>query len=79
MEGLKETTDSEENTKGDINGDDKLDLYDMSLLSEYIRCIKNLPEGISVLSEKEQKAADINCDGKVDEGDLLVYLMHLCG
>lgn len=40
-----------EPVKGDINKDGEINLYDLSLLNEYIRSLKFLPEGVSILSQ----------------------------
>lgn len=65
-------------TKGDVNKDGIIDRYDLSLVNEYIRSLKYLPEGISLLSSLELQAADINSDGTVDKDDVLEYLTLIC-
>jgi hypothetical protein len=64
---------------GDINGDGIVDMYDLSLLNEYLKTSAELPYGISVLRSCEAAAADINGDGMVDDGDVIEYLMKICG
>lgn len=64
--------------KGDINRDGVINLYDLSLLNEYIKSLKFLPEGVSILSSSEIETADINNDGVVDNGDVIEYLSIIC-
>ena len=64
--------------RGDINRDGKVDLYDLSLLNEYIKSLKFLPDGISILSQSEIETADINGDGVIDNEDILEYLSIIC-
>lgn len=64
--------------RGDINKDGNIDLYDLSLLNEYIKSLKFLPDGVSILSQSEIETADINGDGVVDNGDVLEYLSIIC-
>lgn len=64
--------------KGDINGDGKIDMYDLGLLGEYLNSLAYMPDGVSMLTACEIKAADINGDGKVNSGDVLVYLILVC-
>lgn len=64
--------------KGDINGDGKIDMYDLGLLGEYLNSLADMPDGVSMLTACEIKAADINGDGKVNSGDVLVYLVLVC-
>lgn len=64
--------------KGDINGDGKIDMYDLGLLGEYLNSLAYMPDGVSMLTSCEIKAADINGDGKVNSGDVLVYLILVC-
>ena len=64
---------------GDINNDGQVDIYDLTLINEYLNCCGSLPEGFSVLRKCELEAADINGDGAVDSEDVLLYLMIICG
>ena len=64
---------------GDINNDGQVDIYDLSLLNEYLNCPEKLPEGFSILRKCELEAADINGDDKVDSEDVLLYLTIICG
>lgn len=64
--------------KGDINGDGKIDMYDLGLLGEYLNSLADMPDGVSMLTACEIKAADINEDGRVNSGDVLVYLILVC-
>lgn len=67
-----------ESVRGDINRDGEINLYDISLLNEYLKSLKLLPEGVSILSKSEIEAADINGDGVVDNGDVIEYLSFIC-
>lgn len=67
-----------ESARGDINRDGEINLYDISLLNEYLKSLKFLPEGVSILSKSEIEAADINGDGVVDNGDVIEYLSFIC-
>ena len=60
--------------KGDINRDGEINIYDVSLINEYLTSLKFLPEGVSVLSSSEIETADINGDGVVDNEDVIEYL-----
>ncbi|MDE6501264.1 MAG: dockerin type I repeat-containing protein, partial [Ruminococcus sp.] len=60
--------------KGDINKDGVIDIYDLSLVNEYIKSRELLPDGVSMLSQSEIETADINSDGVVDKGDVIEYL-----
>ena len=63
---------------GDINGDGSADAYDLALLNEYIISCEKLPEGISVLTSQEIKAADLSGDEIINNTDVLLYLMLIC-
>ena len=63
---------------GDINGDGSADAYDLALLNEYIINHEKLPEGISVLTSLEIKAADLSGDEIINNTDVLLYLMLIC-
>lgn len=70
-------TASAEHIKGDIDGNGVVDMYDLSLLNDYLKRKAELPDGISVLRSDELKAADINGDGAVDNNDVTEYLKLL--
>ncbi|SHM66992.1 dockerin type I repeat-containing protein [Ruminococcus flavefaciens] len=63
---------------GDINGDGSADAYDLALVNEYITSREKLPEGVSVLTSWEIKAADLSDDGEINNTDVLLYLMRIC-
>ena len=65
-------------TPGDINDDGAFDAYDLALINEYIVGRARLPEGVSVLTSSEIDAADLSGDGKIDNTDVLLYLMRIC-
>lgn len=65
-------------TEGDVNNDGMLDTFDLALVNEYIASRDKLTDGISVLTQAEIKAADLSGDGKIDNTDLLMYLMLIC-
>ena len=65
-------------TPGDINDDGAFDAYDLALINEYIVGRARLPEGVSVLTGSEIDAADLSGDGKIDNTDVLLYLMRIC-
>lgn len=50
-------------TKGDINGDGKVDVTDVSKLTAHVK-------GIKPLTDTEKKAADMNGDGRIDATDV---------
>lgn len=59
---------------GDVNGDNKVNSTDHSLLKRYIL------ETVTDLSEKGLKAADVNADGKINSSDLVLikrYILEL--
>lgn len=69
----------EKHIVGDINGDGSVDKYDLSLLNTYLKDKKTLPDGISTLTAAEREAADIDCDGDLDNEDVLVFLTAIRG
>lgn len=78
LEDIEETTESVSHVVGDLNNDSLTDMYDLSLLSEYLRARDILPEWASVFRKCELDASDINSDGAVDNQDLLMILETLC-
>ncbi len=64
---------------GDINGDGKVDKYDLALLNIYIQQNELLPDGVSTLSAAELKAADVNGDNTVNIDDVIEYLTIIYG
>ena len=64
---------------GDINNDGSVDKYDLSLLNTYLNDKKTLPDGISTLTAAELAAADIDCNGVVDNTDVLAFLTAIRG
>lgn len=61
---------------GDINGDDKIDIYDKKILADYL----NYPEGDPrrpVLTNKQKVAADIDGDGKITQNDMDILKKYL--
>lgn len=75
---LTGTGDEPELETGDINNDGAVDMYDLVLLNEYLRCRSLLPDGISTLRSCEAAAADINGDGEVNNADVIEYLEIIC-
>ena len=55
-------------TKGDVNGDNSLNILDMTLTARYVA--QQGPEGTYDLSECDADAMDCNSDGVVDQLDL---------
>lgn len=78
LSGMTIVTDKAPREKGDINGDGKIDMYDLGLLGDYLKSLADMPDGVSILTSCEAEAADINGDGKVSSGDVLVCLMLVC-
>ncbi len=70
-------TEKVEQIKGDINNDGVVDKYDVALLNTYLQQKKLLPDGVSTLSAGELSAADINGDGNVDSGDVIVFIQTI--
>ena len=78
ISALRYAESAEKITLGDVNNDGSNDEYDLALINEYISKSESLPEGISVLTQAEKKAADLSGDGKIDNTDVLLYLMLIC-
>ncbi len=79
LSGMLPVKDEAVRERGDINGDKKIDMIDLGLLSDYLGSLDNMPDGVSIFTGCEKEAADINGDGKVNSGDVLVCLMLVCG
>ena len=75
---LTPVEDNTEHVAGDINNDGTADKYDLALLNEYLRLSSSMPEGISVFTVNERKAADANGDGIIDKNDVLAFIMLIC-
>lgn len=78
ISGLTPAGEAASQTAGDINNDGHVDIYDLTLLNEHLNSCGELPKGFSMLTADELEAADINGDGAVDQGDVLLYLMIIC-
>lgn len=78
LEKLTYAGEEKELISGDINGDGKADAIDLALLNSYIKNCCERPEGISTLRRCEITAADISCDGVINDTDVLMYLMLIC-
>ena len=61
-----------EYTKGDINGDGKINSLDVLKLQRYLL-------GLETMSEKGKLAADLNEDGKVNSQDILLLQKKILG
>lgn len=61
-----------ETTKGDVNGDGKVNVTDVSLVAAHVK-------GKKPLSEEQRKAADVNKDGKVNVSDLSAIAAQVKG
>lgn len=62
--------------KGDINGDGIINNFDLAVLNQYLESISD-KKGISMLRQCEIISADINCDGLVDNNDVLDYIIKI--
>lgn len=78
LEKLEYVGNEKKLSAGDINGDGSADAYDLALLNEFITKREKLPEGISMLTSWEEKAADFSGDGAINNTDVLLYLMRIC-
>ncbi len=78
LSGMSPVKEEVPRDRGDINGDGKTDMIDLGLLSEYLKSLAVMPDGVSIFTACEAEAADINGDGKVNSGDVLVCLMLVC-
>lgn len=75
---IDEAESAKKHTRGDINNDSAVDMYDLALLSEYLRSKEIMPKWASIFRKCEIEAADVNSDGAVDNDDLLIFLEQLC-
>ncbi len=78
LSGMSQVKEEASRKRGDINGDGKTGMIDLGMLSEYLRSLELMPDGVSIFTDCEEEAADINGDGKVNSGDVLVYLVLVC-
>lgn len=79
MDRLAEAGDEPELVRGDINGDGKVDEYDLALLNDHLSAAERLPYWASTLRTCEKAAGDLNGDGFTDKGDVTSYLAMICG
>ncbi|MDE5771791.1 MAG: hypothetical protein K2I06_09230, partial [Ruminococcus sp.] len=56
----------------------RLEAFSADKGDAYLKSLKFLPEGVSILSRSEIETADINGDGVVDNGDVIEYLSFIC-
>ena len=63
---------AEGSLQGDLNGDNKVNVTDVSLLSAHVKNIKSL-------SEDKKSAADVNGDGKINVTDVSLLAAHVKG
>ena len=61
-----------EEVKGDVNGDGRLDVTDLSKTAAHVK-------GKKSLSDEQQKAADLSGDGKVNVADISLMAAHIKG
>lgn len=78
LDRMAVSADETEHLKGDINGDDRIDITDFSLLSEYLRKRSITGDGISLFNNAEYSAADMNSDCAINEKDMLSLLDSIC-
>ena len=78
LSGMSPVKEEASRNRGDINSDGKTDMIDLGMLSEYLKSLEVIPDGVSIFTGCEKEAADINGDGKVNSGDVLVYLVLVC-
>ena len=69
-------TEASQLEKGDINGDGSVNKFDLAVLNQYLESQPTV-KGISMLRQCEIISADINCDGSVDNNDVLDYLIKI--
>lgn len=61
-----------EYNSGDVNGDNAVNITDISMISAHVK-------GKKQLDEKGFKAADVNGDGKVNVSDIVAIAAHVKG
>ena len=78
-EVIKKLTDGEaavaaisEFIKGDVNGDGKININDLTKIAAHVK-------GKKLLTEEEQMRADVNGDGKLDINDISKIAAHIKG
>ena len=69
-----ETTDEETKpvTKGDANGDNDINVTDISVTAAHIK-------GVKALTDEQQKAADVSGDGELTVTDIAMIAAHIKG
>lgn len=65
-------TTADESRKGDVNGDGKVNVTDVSRIAAYVKSVKKL-------DDDEMKCADINGDGKVNVSDISLLAAYVKG
>ena len=62
---------------GDLNFDGKVDILDLTALNDAIKASENMPEGFSVLTSDERRAADMDSDGIISDKDSATLLRKM--
>ncbi len=57
---------------GDVNGDNRIDVNDVTLIMQHI-------VGVKLLDSIQEKAADVNGDGRVDVNDVVLIMQYVLG
>lgn len=78
MKNLSYAGDADTHNHGDINNDGEITISDLAILTEYLKSLAELPEGVSILRKCEIETADVNNDGSTDALDLQKYLALIC-
>ena len=68
--GDQDTTDAETTGVGDVNGDGKINVTDVSKVAAHVKSVK-------ALTTDEQDRADVNGDGKVNVTDVSLLAAHV--